>query len=365
MNDELVVWQQPDGVGLPADLAGVREVIASLDADAAAGPSPRFADLARLLNGRFPAVGDAAVFDGGPLDGRLAPAAWRLRLRPGAEREAARASLVTWAMALGLNVAELQTDSVWFTDGRILSADPAAQCLPAFGLYHGGDKAAAWTEFVALGRFGNPAALRQLAAMVEDGELGPTNLPLALALLHLGGHGTEAESLAMTMRPAQCDTAMRLLERLREQPALFGQIVETALRPPSLAAVAAPEPPPAPADAAAPAADDSPIPRLARPPAPRRAAPVDDRPPSAGTDAVLAMVLGALALPLWLVAGSFGGEWAGRIVLLVCLGAGAWGVWQGGLARGWDGTQAAFHAVLAAVPVVGWLPIWRVLLRKP
>lgn len=364
MNDELVVWQQPDGVGLPADLAGVREVIASLEADPAAAPSPRFADLARLLNGRFPAVGDAAVFDGGPLDGRTAPAVWRLQLRPGPSHDAARASLVTWAMALGLNVAELQTDSVWFTDGRILSPDPAALCLPAFGLYHGGDKAGAWTEFVALGRFNNPAALRQLAVMVEDGELGPTNLPLALALLHLGGHGADAETLAMTMRPAQCDAAMRLLERLREQPALFGQIVETALRPPALAA--APPPEPAPAAAAAPApADDSPIPRLARPPAPRRAAPVDDRPPSAGTDAMLAMVLGALALPLWGLAMTFGGDWAGRIVLLVCLGAGAWGVWQGSLARGWDGTQAAFHAVLAAVPVIGWLPIWRVLLRKP
>jgi hypothetical protein len=366
LSDEVLVWQQPDAVPLPADLPGVRAVIAALRADAAAGPSPRFADLARLMNGRFPLPPDAGgAFAGGPLDGRRAPAVWPVPLLPGPQREAAMASLVTWAMALGLNVADLPADSVWFSDGRILSPDPAALCLPAFGLYHGGDHAGAWTEFVALGRFGNPAALRQLATMVEDGELGPPNLPLALALLHLGGHGGEAEALAVSMRPAQCDTAMRLLERLHDNPGLFGQIVETALRPAPLTAAA--PPPAAPVPAPPPAEDLAApqIPRLARPPVQRRAAPVDDRPPSAGVDAVLAMVVGALALPLWWVAGHFGGDWVGRGVLLLCLGAGAWGVWQGGLARGWDVTQSGFHAALAAVPVLGWLPIWRVLLRKP
>lgn len=391
MSYEVWVWSQPAGTPLPADAAAVTALLAALPAQAEAAPNPRYLELARLMNGRFPAPpgGRAAPFPEAPLDGLDAGVPWVVSLQPGDRLEVVLASLVTWAMALGLCVADRQTGSAWLPDGRIVGDDPAAACMPALALYHGGDRAGAWAEWVSLGRAGNRAALRQLAVLVEDGEMGPPNLPLALALLHHASLGAEAEALALSMTPAQCDTAMRLLDRLREQPALFGSILDTALQPaaavPAVAApvaaaagatgnaAAAQTAPAAPTATARPPTprpapvedDDSPIPRsLARAPLQRRV-PVDDRPPSAGVDAVLAMVAGALAIPLWIVAGVLGGDWAGRIVLLGCLGAGAWGVWQGGLARGWDGAQSAFHAALAAVPVVGWLPIWRVLLRRP
>jgi hypothetical protein len=358
------VWEQPQGLPMPADAAGIWKMLQGLHGQRLSASSPKFIELARRMNTQFPIVDgkdDTDVWNVGPLVGDGDDAVWNIGIRTGERFGEVHATLAMSAVALGLNVADEQADHLYLADGRILSPSPGAQCTPAFAAYFAGDLAKAWAVFLGLGAQGNPVACYNLAGMVMRGEAGRKNAALAHALLLLGDQPAEAARLRERLKPEGQRFADALLPRLQVR-GQFVALVERSVapvQPPSprkaggglsLAPLepSAPAAVPAPAPAPAPKVHEAPPVRRRRPPAPEPAA-------RRGWHRWhLGLLIGAVGpLPILLLPSLR--PLTLRSLLLLVVVTGAWGVWRCARDLGLSTTKTVLLVLLALIPFLGML----------